>query len=123
MSSVERDRAGTASGINNAVARVASVLAVAILGIVMVKLFSSSLNRSLNGVLLPPGILQYVRSNEIKLAGLEVPASLDAATTALIRASISHAFIFGFRTIMLLCAGLSAASAAVASLMIPSKAQ
>jgi EmrB/QacA subfamily drug resistance transporter len=123
MSSVDRDRAGTASGINNAVARVAGVLAVAILGTAMVKLFSSSLNRSLTGRRLPPGILQYVRSNEIKLAGLDVPSGLDADTTALIRASISHAFVFGFRTIMLICAGLSVASAAVASLMIPSKTQ
>jgi len=72
MSSVGQDRAGTASGINHAVARVAGVLAVAILGIVMVKLFSSSLNRSLTGELLAPGILQYVRSNEIKLASLDL---------------------------------------------------
>src|ERR1035438_3034464 len=121
MSSVDQDRAGTASGTNNAVARVASVLAVAILGIVMVKLFSSSLNRSLAGGLLPPGILQYVQSNEIKLAGLDLPSGVDADTTALIRVSISHAFVFGFRTVMLICAGLSLASAAVASLMIPVK--
>jgi EmrB/QacA subfamily drug resistance transporter len=121
MSSVDLDRAGTASGINNAVARVAGVLAVAILGIVMVKLFSSSLNRSLTAGVLPPGILQYVRSNEIKLAGLDLPSGLDGDTTALIRVSISHAFVFGFRTVMLICAGLSLASAAVASLMIPAK--
>ena len=87
----------------------------------MVKLFSSSLNRSLTGGLLPPGILQYVRSNEIKLAGLDLPSGLDADTTALIRVSISHAFVFGFRTVMLICAGLSLASAAVASLMIPAR--
>jgi EmrB/QacA subfamily drug resistance transporter len=121
MGSVGQDRSGTASGINNAVARVAGVLAVAILGIVMVKLFSSSLNRSLAGGLLPPGIFQYVQSNEIKLAGLDLPSGLDADTTALIRVSISHAFVFGFRTVMLICAGLSVASAAVASLMIPVK--
>jgi EmrB/QacA subfamily drug resistance transporter len=123
MSSADQDRAGTASGINNAVARVAGVLAVAILGIVMVKLFSSSLNRSLTGELFPPGILQYVRSNEIKLAGLDLPSGLDADTTAVIRVSISHAFVFGFRTVMLICAGLSLASAAVAWLMIPARAE
>jgi predicted MFS family arabinose efflux permease len=121
MSSVEQERAGAASGINNAVARAASVLAVAILGIVMVKLFSSSLNRSLTGAVLPPGILQYVRSNEIKLAGLDLPSGLDAQTAAVLRASISHAFVFGFRIVMLICAGLCVASAAVASLMIPAK--
>src|ERR1700733_7984615 len=121
MSSVGQDRSGTASDINNAVARIAGVLAVAILGIVMVKLFSSSLNHSLAGGLLPPGILHYVQSNEIKLAGLDLPSGLDTDTTALIRVSISQAFVFGFRTVMLICAGLSVASAAVASLMIPVK--
>jgi len=121
MSSVEQDRAGTASGINNAVARVAGVLAIAILGIVMVKLFSASLNHRLASGLLPPGILHYVQSNEIKLAGLELPSGLDANQTKLIRISISHAFVFGFRTVMLICAGLSAVSAAVASRMIPVK--
>jgi EmrB/QacA subfamily drug resistance transporter len=123
MSSVGQDRAGTASGINNAVARVAGVLAIAILGIVMMKLFSSSLNRSLTGGLLPPGILEYVRSNVIKLAGLDLPTGLDTDTTALIRVSISHAFVFAFRTVLLICAGLSLASAAVAWLMIPARAE
>jgi EmrB/QacA subfamily drug resistance transporter len=119
MSSVDQDRAGTASGINNAVARVASMLAIAILGIVMVEVFSSSLNRSLTGRLLPPGILHYLQLNAIKLAGLDLPPGLDIDTTALIRESISHAFVFGFRTGMLICAGLSSASALVAWLMIP----
>ena len=121
MSSVGQDRAGTASGINNAVARVAGVLAVAVLGIVIVQVFSSRLNHSLAAIALPPGILQYIRSNEIKLAGLDLPLGLGSDTTRLIHASISHAFVFAFRTIMLICAGLSSASAAVASLMIPSR--
>jgi EmrB/QacA subfamily drug resistance transporter len=121
MSSAGQDRAGTASGINNAVARVAGVLAIAILGIVMVKLFSYSLNHTLTVGPLPPAILQYIRSNEIKLAGIELPSGLDVGTAALIRRSISHAFVFGFRALMLTCAGLSLASAAVASVMVPAK--
>jgi hypothetical protein len=122
MSAVEQGRAGAASGVNNAVARVASVLAVAILGIVMVKLFSHSLQHSLTGTLLPPGIFQYIQSNEIKLAGLDLPDGLDVHTAALLRNSISHAFVVGFRIVMLICAGLCVAGAAVASLMIPADA-
>jgi EmrB/QacA subfamily drug resistance transporter len=123
MNSVGQDRVGTASGVNNAVARVAGVLAVAILGIAMVKLFSSSLNHSLAGELLPPGILQYVRSNEIKLAGLDLPSSLDGDAATLVRALISRAFVFGFRAEMLISAGLSLSSAAAAWLMIPAKVE
>jgi EmrB/QacA subfamily drug resistance transporter len=123
MSSVEQGHVGTASGINNAVARVAGVLAIAILGIVLVKVFSSNLNRGLAGQLLPPGIFQYIQSNEIKLAGLDLPSSLDSETTAVIRASISRAFVFGFRIVMFICAGLSLASAVVAWLMIPARTE
>ena len=120
MSSVDQDRSGAASGTNNAVARIAGVLSVALVGIAMVKLFSFSLNRSLTGGSFPPSVLQYVRSNASKLAGLELPPGLDSVTAALIRHSISQAFIFGFRILMLACAGLALASAAVAGLMIPS---
>jgi predicted MFS family arabinose efflux permease len=123
MSSVGQDHAGTASGINNAVARVASLLAIAILGIVMVRVFSSSLNRALTDALLPPGVLRYVRSNEIKLAGIDLPSGLDGHTKALIQGAISHAFVVGFRAVMLICAGLAVASAVVASLMIPAKTE
>jgi EmrB/QacA subfamily drug resistance transporter len=121
MSSVGQDRAGTASGINNAVARVASVLAVAILGVVMVAMFRSHLDRSLSIQALPPGIRQYIQSNAIKLAGLDLPSGVDANTIAVIRDSIARAFVFGFRIEMFICAGLSLASGAVASLMVPAR--
>jgi len=123
MSSVGQDRAGTASGINNAVARVASVLAIAILGIVMVRTFGSNLQRNLRGRMLPPGILHYIQSNAIKLAGLDLPTGLAADTIVAIHAAISHAFVFAFRIEMFICAGLSLASGAVAWLMVPAGAE
>jgi EmrB/QacA subfamily drug resistance transporter len=119
MSSVGQDRVGAASGINNAVARVAGVLAIAVLGIVMVNAFSSHLNHSLAHLLLPPGLLEAIQSGEIKLAGLPVPGDLSPATTAVIKESIAEAFVFGFRIVMLICAGLAVASSVVAWLMIP----
>jgi EmrB/QacA subfamily drug resistance transporter len=121
MGSVDQDRAGTASGINNAVARVASVLAIAVLGIVIVRAFSYHLNHSLATIAIPPSILHAIQSNEIKLAGLQLPAGLNAGTAALIRSSVSQAFVFSFRLVMFICAGLSMASAAFAWLMIPAK--
>jgi EmrB/QacA subfamily drug resistance transporter len=118
MNSVSEDRAGTASGINNAVARVAAVLAIAVLGIVMVKAFSFRLDRSLAGFSLPSHIRQEVQANEIKLAGLQLPPGLDPTTNAAFNRSVSEAFVYGFRIVMSICAGLSLASAAVAWLMI-----
>ncbi len=118
MNSVNQDRVGTASGINNAVARVAGVLAIAVLGIVMVNAFGSRLNRSLARFSLPPDILQVIQANEIKLAGLQVPPDLNPSAKTAIKESVGEAFVFGFRIVMLICAGLSLASAAVAWLMM-----
>jgi EmrB/QacA subfamily drug resistance transporter len=123
MDAVGSERSGAASGINNAVARVAGVLAIAILGIVMVKLFSANLNRSLTGQLLPPGILPYIQANETKLAGLDLPSGLGTDTATMIRKLISLAFVYGFRIVMFACAGLSIASAAVAWRMIPAASE
>src|SRR5258708_6071705 len=122
MSSVDQMRAGAASGINNAVSRVAGVLAVAILGIVMVSSFSHRLQRSLDSLDLAPGVLHQIQSSEIRLAGLDAPSDLDAQGSSALRAAISKAFVFGFRLIMLLCAGLAVASATVAYRMLPSRA-
>jgi hypothetical protein len=90
------------------------VLAIAILGIVMVKAFSEQLNRELANRSVPTGAIAEIRSNETKLAGLQAPAGIDDITKAAIRDSVAHAFVYGFRIVMIICAGLSLASAAVA---------
>jgi EmrB/QacA subfamily drug resistance transporter len=120
MNSVGQDRAGTASGINNAVARVASLLAIAVLGIVMVDAFAFHLNRGLARLSLPPTVVQAVKADEIKLAGLQVPADLDQVTRTAVEEKIDAAFVAGFRIVLLICAGLSMTSAAVAWTLIKS---
>lgn len=121
MTSVEQDRAGTASGVNNAIARVAGVLAIAILGAVMVQAFGHELRRTLTSLNLPPAGLSQLQGRLVQLGGLQVPAGLDPGKTAAVRNDIVHAFIFAFRIIMVTCASLAFASAAVARRMIPSK--
>ena len=121
MNSVDEDRAGTASGINNAVARVAGVLAVAVLGAVMVASFSYSLKGSLASLRLDPVVTHDVESNAAKLAGLDPPANQDPKTKEEIRFVVRDAFIFGFRTVMLISAVLALASAVTAWRMIPAR--
>jgi len=119
MNSADRNHVGAASGINNAVARVAGVLAIAVLGIVMVSAFSYRLNHELANLLLPVNVLHDIKANEIKLAGLQLPVGVDDSMRAAIRDSISGAFVFGFRLVIMVCVGLSVAGAAVAWLVIP----
>jgi EmrB/QacA subfamily drug resistance transporter len=114
MSSVKQDRAGAASGINNAVARVAGVLAIALLGIIMVTAFGSRLRHSLAHAPVPPEMVQQLQASSSKLGGLQAPAGVGDQTKAAISESIREAFIFGFRIVMLMCAGLSFASAVIA---------
>ena len=122
MSSVHQDHVGTASGINNAVARVAGVLAIAVLGIVMVKAFGSHLDQTLASLSLPPEIARSIRSKQIDLAGLQLPQGLDAHTAETLRRAIAGAFLASFRLVMFLCATLSTVSAIVAwRLIAPSE--
>jgi EmrB/QacA subfamily drug resistance transporter len=119
MNSVGQDHVGTASGINNAVARVAGVLAIAVFGIVMFYAFRARLDRSFASLSLPSELLRQIQAQETRLAGLQVPVNVDANTRAAIQDAIRQAFVFGFRIVMAICAGLAMASAAVAWAMIP----
>jgi EmrB/QacA subfamily drug resistance transporter len=119
MESVDQDRVGTASGINNAVARVASLLAIAVLGVVMVAAFRGQLNRQLASVTMPPDVRAGLQSNAGKLAALKPPSDVGQQTAAGIESSIVSSFVFSFRLVMWICAALALASAAVALRMIP----
>jgi EmrB/QacA subfamily drug resistance transporter len=122
MGAVDQDHAGTASGINNAIARVASLLSIAILGAAMLGAFSFRLNRNLSQPPLPPDTRLNLQANEIKLAAMEVPPGIDASLASAIKVSINQAFVFGFRFVMLICAGLAITSAAFAWRMIAVRA-
>jgi len=120
MSSAGEEHVGAASGVNNAVARVAGVLSIAVFGIVMMKDFGSRLEQSLKNLQLPQNIVQDIRSKEIELASLELPPGLAANAVAAIRRAISEAFRSGYRLVLLSCAGLAAASTLVAWKLIAS---
>lgn len=119
MEAVDEDRAGTASGINNAVARVAGLLAIAVLGVVMVVAFRDHLNRQLATIAMPADVRIELQSNSGRLAALTPPANVDPSTASAIESSIVSSFIFSFRIIMWICAALALASATIAWRMMP----
>jgi EmrB/QacA subfamily drug resistance transporter len=114
MNSAGQDRVGAASGVNNAVARVAGVLAIAVFGIVMANAFSSRLNQKLTQLPVSSEAVKEIQANETRLAGLRLPPGLEANTKNAIRESVGEAFVTGFRLVMFICAGLSLLSAGVA---------
>jgi len=118
MSCMGQDRAGTASGINNAVSRVAGVLAVAILGLVMTRAFQAQLDHSLTKLVLPAEIVRDIQANSTRLAAIKIPSGLDANTQQALRGAISDAFVFAFRLVMGICVILAVASAGFAARMI-----
>lgn len=119
MEAVDPDRVGTASGINNAVARVAGLLAIAVLGVAVVTAFSHQLNRQLLDAQLPAGVLSELQSNEARLAALKPPAGLQPALASTIKASITSSFVDSFRLVMWICTVLAFASSGAAWRMIP----
>jgi EmrB/QacA subfamily drug resistance transporter len=114
MNSAGQHRAGTASGINNAVARVAGVLAIAVLGTVLIHSFDSRLEQGLSKLNLPASVVRELRASEGELRRMEPPQGLDPSTASHIQDVVSESFRFGFRIVLLCCAGLSLGSAAVA---------
>jgi len=119
MEAVDEDRAGTASGINNAVARVAGLLAIAFLGLVIVGAFQNQLNRHLATIAMPSDSRAELQSNVGRLAALKAPAGTDPVTASAIESSILSSFVFSFRLVMWICGALALASAAIALRMIP----
>jgi MFS family permease len=117
MGSVESHRAGVASGVNNAVARAAGLLAVAGLGVVLRERFDGVLDRHLTALRLPAALTWRVAAERTKLAGADL-GDLDPAIFADVRAAFDDAYVAGFRALALTCA-LLAATAALAALALP----
>ena len=118
MDSVGSERAGTASGINNAVARVAGLLAIAVFGIVMVEAFAIRLDHRLALVEVSPEVRAEINSNRTRLAAIEIPNNSDPQLAGEMKFAVAGAFVFAFRLVSCCCAALAFASAVVASVMI-----
>jgi EmrB/QacA subfamily drug resistance transporter len=122
MSSVAQSRAGIASGVNNAVARTASLIAIAAFGIIMLHVFKNRLDRQLTESTVPSEVLESIQKQSNKLAAIEIPATQGPARQQLRRA-IDESFVSGFRAVMLSGVVLAVGSAVTAGVLIRTPAR
>jgi EmrB/QacA subfamily drug resistance transporter len=105
MGAVEEQHAGTASGINNAISRVAGMLAVAILGAVAVGAFGTALDARLAKLHLDPETRLALEAEVPKLAEATVPSVIQGPERQTLQRALEESFVASFRLTMIVAAG------------------
>lgn len=121
MGAVPVAHAGVASGVNNAVSRIAGLLGVAVFGIVMQHAFSSELDTRLAQLAVAPEVRSYVHEQRVRLAAADAPEGIERSTRSAIKTSINESFVHGFHVVTVTAMVLSLAAAASALMMIEGK--
>jgi EmrB/QacA subfamily drug resistance transporter len=114
MSSVPDDTIGTASGINNAVSRVAGLVAVAALGVVLTASFHHQLSARLDALSLPASERQAIERQRARLGAIQTHDERE-------RRAVGEAFIAGYRNVLWIAVGLASLSSLSAAMLIRPK--
>ncbi len=122
MGAVDQTRAGIASGINNAVARTAGVLAIAILGALVLFVFRSALETRANILQLDPAEKSALVAQADRLGDAQAPAHLPADLKNAVTEQIKLAFVDAFRAAAYVGTALALLAAGLAFLTVPNKA-
>jgi EmrB/QacA subfamily drug resistance transporter len=121
MRGAEDRYAGVASGVNNATARVAGLLAVALLGSIAVGVFARALDERLDRLQAAPAVRSALQAEVPKLAEATVPEEIVRHERQVLERALHESFVRSFRVVLLVAAALAALSAAVAWLTIERK--
>ncbi len=119
--SVEEHYSGIASGFNNAVSRIAGLLAIALLGTLVLSIFSTQLTASLPLSSLAPEQQTIILNQTDKLGGIQIPDTFSNQEKKGAQTIIEESFIKGFRIAMGINVLLAALSAAVSYIYIYNK--
>jgi EmrB/QacA subfamily drug resistance transporter len=117
MSSVPPTQTGIASAVNNAVSRLASLLAVSVLALVLAHGFVATLRTQLAHSTFPVQAQQQMWANRARLHDIPLSPGLSPAQCNQAARLLDQAFLAGFRSVMLVCA-FSAWGGGVAVLLL-----
>jgi EmrB/QacA subfamily drug resistance transporter len=116
MSAVEAQHAGVASGVNNAVARVAGLMAIAVFGMLLVWSFNPRVDAALDRLELPAAARASIDRELPKLAGAEIGGVESRQRTA-VRRAIDESFVSSFGQVMMAAAVVTLGAAAAGGLI------
>ncbi len=112
LNAVDREDQGAASGINNAVARVAALLAVAVFGIIAAGTFNRELDRRLSAAGVSPATRRLLEPDRGRLGAMKPPAGASPSEAGAIAAAVRTSLDRSFHVTGFACAGLALAAAA-----------
>ena len=116
MNAVPESHSGVSSGINNAISRLAALLAVAAFGVVLITAFNHSMDRQLDQLQLSQAIRSHVDSERPELAAIQDPDPR-------IETAVSTSFLKGYREVIWIATACAGLSAVIAWLLIDPHAQ
>jgi MFS family permease len=120
VNAVDERQLGVASGINNAVASLASLLFVAVLGTVAIGAFGRSLDRHLATVTPSAEVRAVVASTRQEFATASLPPTMPERDRQTAQAVIAAAYVETIRLVMFIAASLCFAGALAAALTVGS---
>ena len=121
MGAVDDRHAGAASGVNNAAARIAGMLAVAALGAVAIGVFAHEIETATAGLGLAQEMHEALLAQAPRLAEARIPEGVTGDLRAKLQQALVDAFVSSFRVAMLVAAAMALLGAACAALTIDGK--
>jgi hypothetical protein len=121
MSALGQERSGVASGVNNAASRTAGLLAIAMMNLVVVAVFSHAFDTRIAALHLSPALNHALAAQRTRLAAAHAPSGTPAGTQSAIQHAVALSFVAGFRVAMLIGAALALASSVMAAVFIEGK--
>lgn len=106
MTAAGERNAGIASGINNAAARLAQLLAIAVLGLVASISFNAALDQEFVALALPAEWIAAVADDRVRLGGMVAPEAMSPAMQTQFADAVAAAFRQAFGTVTTVAACL-----------------
>jgi len=107
MAAVDEGQVGVASGVNNSVARVAALLAVAIVGVIALAVFARVLSSRVDALDLPPAVRSVMVAQSGSLGDVSIPAGASPAQVRALEEAVASALVASLRSVAVLAALLA----------------